>query len=89
MQRLLLAAFFSFLLLSGQAQSDLKRPKLVVGIVMDQMRWDYLYRYYARYSETGSFKRMLNQGFSCENTLIPYAPTITACGHKMCIRDSV
>lgn len=82
MQRLLLSALFSLLIVSGQAQSDVKRPKLVVGIVMDQMRWDYLYRYYARYSDAGGFKRMLNQGFSCENTLIPYAPTITACGHS-------
>lgn len=82
MKRLLLSVIFSLLIVSGQAQSEVKRPKLVVGIVMDQMRWDYLYRYYARYSETGGFKRMLNQGFSCENTLIPYAPTVTACGHS-------
>lgn len=57
------------------------RPKLVVGIVVDQMRWDYLYRYFDRYGNTG-FKRMLNEGFSCENTLIDYAPTITAIGHS-------
>ncbi len=82
MQRLFLSALFSLLIISGQAQSEVKRPKLVVGLVMDQMRWDYLYRYYARYSETGGFKRLLNQGFSCENTLIPYAPTVTACGHS-------
>ena len=31
------------------AESSLPRPKLVVGIVVDQMRWDYLYRYYDRY----------------------------------------
>ena len=37
------------------------RPKLVVGIVIDQMRWDYLYRYYDRY-QAGGFKRMLNEG---------------------------
>lgn len=82
MIRLLLSALFSLLFIAGQAQSAIKRPKLVVGIVMDQMRWDYLYRYYERYSESGGFKRLLNQGFSCENTLIPYAPTITACGHS-------
>jgi predicted AlkP superfamily pyrophosphatase or phosphodiesterase len=45
------------------------------------MRWDYLYRYYDRYASDGGFRRFLNEGFSCENTLIPYAPTITACGH--------
>ena len=56
------------------------RPKIVVGIVIDQMRWDYLYRYYNRYS-TGGFKRLINKGFSFENTLLPYVPTYTAVGH--------
>lgn len=66
----------------------LQRPKLVVGIVVDQMRWDYLYRYYDRYSPDG-FKRMLNQGFSCENTFIPYTPTYTAAGHTSVYTGSV
>ncbi len=65
------------------------RPKLVVGIVVDQMRWDYLYRYYDRYAANGAFKKFLNQGFSCENTLIPYTPTITACGHTCVYTGSV
>jgi predicted AlkP superfamily pyrophosphatase or phosphodiesterase len=72
------------------AQSQtIQRPKLVVGIVVDQMRWDYLYRFYDRYTANGGFKRMLNQGFTCENTLIPYAPTITACGHSCIYTGSV
>jgi hypothetical protein len=33
------------------ASSSIVRPKLVVGIVVDQMRWDYLYRYYDMYTE--------------------------------------
>ncbi len=66
-----------------------QRPKLVVGIVVDQMRWDYLYRYYARYGADGGFKRFLNEGFSCENTFIPYTPTITACGHACLYTGSV
>ncbi|RYY31395.1 MAG: alkaline phosphatase family protein [Chitinophagaceae bacterium] len=65
------------------------RPKLVVGIVVDQMRWDYLYRYYDRYAANGAFKKFLNQGFSCENTIIPYTPTITACGHTCVYTGSV
>lgn len=65
------------------------RPKLVVGIVVDQMRWDFLYRYYDRYKEDGGFKRLLNQGFNCDNTLIPYAPTVTACGHASIFTGSV
>ena len=62
------------------ATNILPRPKLVVGIVVDQMRWDYLYRFYDRYQSNG-FKRLLNEGFSCDNTLIPYIPTFTAPGH--------
>ncbi len=74
---------------SGTPGETLQRPKLVVGITIDQMRWDYLYRYYDRYAANGGFKRMLNQGFSCENTLIPYAPTITAPGHTCIFTGSV
>jgi predicted AlkP superfamily pyrophosphatase or phosphodiesterase len=74
---------------SALKQSTLQRPKLVVGIVIDQMRWDYLYRYYDRYQTDGGFKQMLSQGFSCENTLIPYIPTITACGHACIYTGSV
>ncbi|MEO5647603.1 MAG: alkaline phosphatase PafA [Chitinophagaceae bacterium] len=83
-------AFFSLLLItiSSGAQS-LQRPKLVVGITVDQMRWDYLYRYYNRFAENGGFKRMLNKGFSCENTFIPYSPTVTACGHSTIFTGSV
>lgn len=68
--------------------SSLPRPKLVVGIVVDQMRWDYLYRYYDRYTQ-GGFKRLLNQGFSCENTNIDYIPTVTAIGHSSAYTGSV
>ncbi|WP_143307746.1 alkaline phosphatase PafA [Chitinophaga vietnamensis] len=64
------------------------RPKLVVGVVVDQMRWDYLYRYNSRYG-AGGFKRLLQEGFSCENTLINYTPTITACGHTCVYTGSV
>ncbi|MFN8284345.1 MAG: alkaline phosphatase PafA [Chitinophagales bacterium] len=64
------------------------RPKLVVGIVVDQMRWDFLYRYYDRYSK-GGFKRLMNDGFACENTFIPYTPTVTAAGHTCVYTGSV
>ncbi len=66
-----------------------KRPKLVVGIVVDQMRWDYLYRYYNRYAADGGFKRLLNRGFACQNTMIPFTPTVTACGHGSIYTGSV
>lgn len=89
MQRFFAIILFLTVFSTIQAQKELNRPKIVVGLVMDQMRWDYLYRYYDRYSETGGFKRMLNQGFTCENTYIPYTPTVTACGHSTIYTGSV
>lgn len=67
---------------------ELRRPKLIVGIVVDQMRPDYLYRFYNRYG-AGGFKRLMNEGFVCENTFIPYVPTYTAPGHTCVYTGSV
>jgi len=64
------------------------KPKLIVGLVIDQMRWDYLYRYNELYSSNG-FKRLLRDGFSCENTMIPYTPTYTAAGHTCVYTGSI
>lgn len=89
MHRFFTSFLFSLITLRANAQGGIARPKLVVGIVVDQMRWDYLYRYYDRYDEKGGFKRMLKQGFSCENTLIPYTPTYTGCGHSSIYTGSV
>lgn len=55
-------------------------PKLVVGIVVDQMRYDYLTRFWNHYGE-GGFKRMTKEGFNCKNHHFNYAPTSTGPGH--------
>ncbi len=65
------------------------KPKLVVGIMVDQMRWDYIYRFNDLYHPNGGFKRLLNDGFSCDNTFVPYLPTVTACGHTCVYTGSV
>jgi len=57
-----------------------ERPKLVVGIVVDQMRWDYLPRYYDQFGTDG-LRRLVDKGYSCDNCLINYVPTVTAIGH--------
>ena len=63
------------------AQSQFnEKPKLVVGIMVDQMRWDYLDRYYEKFTD-GGFRRLIDKGFSCNNCLINYVPTVTAIGH--------
>ncbi|MBQ9356297.1 MAG: alkaline phosphatase family protein [Prevotella sp.] len=64
------------------AQSQFgEKPRLVVGVVVDQMRWDYLSRYYDRFAPDGGLRRLIDQGFSCNNCLINYVPTTTAIGH--------
>ncbi|QNL50897.1 alkaline phosphatase family protein [Olivibacter sp. SDN3] len=83
--RHLLILCYCFGIFVSQAKTNetehVERPKLMVGIMVDQMRWDYLYRYFDRYSD-GGFKRLLNQGYTCENTYINYIPTVTAIGHS-------
>lgn len=78
--------FFTILFSGCKAQQinkELKqeKPKLVIGIVIDQMRYDYLTRFYDRYSNNG-FKRLLNNGYSLENAHYNYIPTYTAVGHS-------
>ena len=68
------------LTLSAQNYSQSERPKLVVGIVIDQMRYDYITRFYDKYGERG-FKRLINEGYNCENAHYNYIPTSTAVGH--------
>jgi hypothetical protein len=87
MQKRILFLLFSLVTIIAKSQST-ERPKLIVGIVIDQMRWDYLYRY-NRYAENGGFKRMIGNGYSCDNTYITYTPTITACGHSSIYTGSV
>lgn len=61
-------------------KSYAQKPKMVVGIIVDQMRQDYLYRFWDKYSEEG-FKKLINQGFNCKNTHYNYVPTYTGPGH--------
>ncbi|MGA2555738.1 MAG: alkaline phosphatase PafA [Verrucomicrobiota bacterium] len=55
-------------------------PKLVVGIVVDQMRYDFIYRFWERYGE-GGFKRLIHQGAFYRNAEFNYVPTFTGPGH--------
>ncbi|MCS6833742.1 MAG: alkaline phosphatase family protein, partial [Flammeovirgaceae bacterium] len=62
------------------SQKSSTRPKLVVGIVIDQMRYDYLYRFSEHFCKDG-FRRLLNEGFNCRNAHYNYIPTETGPGH--------
>ena len=85
---LVCACLISGLCVFGQTSMNNKKPKLIVGVVVDQMRWDYLHRFSCRFTD-GGFKRLMNEGFSCDNTQLNYIPTITAVGHTSIYTGSV
>lgn len=76
--RLPIFLILALLLRHGLAQPD--RPRLVVGVVIDQMRQDYLYRYAETFGE-GGFKRLMKEGFYLSNAHYNYIPTYTGAGH--------
>ena len=61
-------------------KSSTNKPKLVVGVVVDQMRFEYLNRFKNKYSSQG-FLRLMNEGYSCNNHHFNYIPTLTGPGH--------
>ena len=72
-----------FVLFSGAFQvigQAPKQPKIVVGVVIDQMCYDYLYRFQHLYT-TGGFNRLMSKGANCRNVQYNYVPTYTAPGH--------
>lgn len=80
---LFFSVILSLLVISCNPPTDsspIGKPKLVVGIVVDQMRNDYLYRYYDKFGE-GGFKRFVDQGFVLKNGHFNYIPTSTGPGH--------
>jgi predicted AlkP superfamily pyrophosphatase or phosphodiesterase len=72
--------FLLFISFFGIAITAQQRPKLVVGIVVDQMKMEYLYRFQNDFSENG-FKRLTTNGYVFQNTHYNYMPTYTAPGH--------
>ncbi len=75
-----LIVIFIFIVCSTSATAQEVKPKLVIGIIVDQMRQDYLLRYGNRFVE-GGFNRFINEGFSFNNIHYNYIPTKTAPGH--------
>ncbi len=88
----LFTVVFTLFLYNGTAQKRSKEkskvettdliesPKLIVGIVVDQMRFDYLTRFGKHFGE-GGFNRLIRNGFNCKNNHFNYAQTSTAPGH--------
>ncbi len=79
-RQITLLFYFFTLCLSGYAQSSDAPPKLVVGIVVDQMRYEYLNRFNDKFGE-GGFKRLRKDGFELKNAHYNFIPTETGPGH--------
>ena len=77
--KLTLALFISGFAFFSNAQ-QMESPKLVVGIVVDQMCYEYLYRYYDKFCD-GGLRLLMNEGTNCRNTNFNYIPTFTGPGH--------
>lgn len=81
MKRFTIYIFLTLLAFNMKAQiNSQENPKLVVGIVVDQMRYDYLTRFWGKF-EDGGFKRIINQGYNFKNHHFNYVPTKTGPGH--------
>jgi predicted AlkP superfamily pyrophosphatase or phosphodiesterase len=63
-----------------KAENMKDNPRLIVGITVDQMRYDYLLRYWSDFGHAG-FRRLVNEGFLCHNLHYNYMPTYTGPGH--------
>jgi len=89
---LLILSLFSLTGIAQKPVANMKnspKPKLVIGIVVDQMRWDYVNNFKPFFKSSNGFLHFINQGSTCDNTMIPYVPTVTACGHACVYTGSV
>jgi predicted AlkP superfamily pyrophosphatase or phosphodiesterase len=59
--------------------SPRQQPKLVLLVVIDQSRYDYLTRFRDQY--TGGFDKLLTSGAVFEHANLDHYPTVTAIGH--------
>ena len=75
------ASLLALLFTAVPAEAQLtKQPKLVVAIVVDQFRYDYLTRFRTGY--TGGIEQMLTKGAVFTNAHYNHFPTVTAVGHS-------
>jgi hypothetical protein len=63
-----------------EQRAHYESPDLVIGIIVDQMRPDFIYKYWNHYGDDG-FKRLVNDGFTFRNTYFRHMPTSTGPGH--------
>ena len=81
-------AVLTGLLVSLQATAlAAEKPKLVLVLMVDQFRHDYLTRYRGDY--TGGLQKLLTQGGVFTNASLDHFPTITAVGHSTILTGAI
>lgn len=85
---LVMFCLFCFPLATHGRQKPSSNPRLVVGIVIDQFRYDYLTRFESSFGE-GGFKRLFKKGAVFANANYIHTPTVTACGHATFMTGTV
>jgi predicted AlkP superfamily pyrophosphatase or phosphodiesterase len=86
--RLILTLFLAAISVFIYGQKQDEKPKLVVAIVVDQMRYEYLERFQDKYGDDG-FKRLMTEGFNFRNHHYNYVPTTTGPGHTAIFTGAV
>ena len=82
----ILFGVFAVLLLSGPAMAQKRKsipsdkPQLIIGIVVEGMRYDYIHRYWDNFSD-GGFRRLVEEGAVCRNANYSYMLTQTSAGY--------
>ncbi|MGY6521061.1 MAG: alkaline phosphatase PafA [Mongoliitalea sp.] len=79
MKKIILSLSFALCSWFGHAQ-ETEKPAIVIGLVVDQMRQEYFYKFEERYTD-GGFKRLMRDGFMMKNAHYNYIPTYTGPGH--------
>ncbi len=77
---IIVSAVLSLNRISAQRKIAPEQPKLIVNIVVEQMRYDLLQRYWAKFSKNG-FRKLMNEGTLCKNAYYNYLLTESAPGY--------
>ncbi|OQX99546.1 MAG: hypothetical protein B6I20_09825 [Bacteroidetes bacterium 4572_117] len=77
---MLIGIVFNISNTTAQRKFAPEKPKLIVNIVVEQMRYDLLQRYWPKFSNNG-FKKMVNEGTLCKNASYNYMITESAPGY--------
>jgi predicted AlkP superfamily pyrophosphatase or phosphodiesterase len=80
MRQYLLPVFLFLVTVAFGQSAEETKPRIVVGIIVDQMRNEYLYRFGNKFGE-GGFNRLMREGFMLKNAHYNYYPTLTGPGH--------